>query len=184
MPTLRETITTELPPDEAFSFVADFANSPAWDPGTATAERIGTAPVGAGARYRLGVRMRGRTVPMEYRIEEYEAPRRVVLRGSGSGVDARDEITFNQDGTGSRIDYVAEIHLTGLLRFLEPFLGGAFAKLGREAAAGMTRALDHRARVARAVSGSPAHAPSASSVASAGPVAPAAAGSPASGAAR
>lgn len=153
MPTVRETITTDLPADEAFAFVADFANASAWDPGTASSERVGTGPVDVGALYRLGVRMRGRVVPMDYRIAEFESPRRVVLLGSGSGVTARDEITFRPDGRGSRIDYVADIRLGGLLRLVEPFLGGAFAKLGQDAAAGMTRALDQRARVARAVSG-------------------------------
>ena len=142
MPTIRETIRTDLRVDEAFAFIADFANAPAWDPGTTTSTRIGDGPVGVGARYRLGVRMRGKVVPMEYRIETFEPPRRVVLTGEGSGVVARDDITFKTDGTGTRIDYVAEIHLQGVLRLLEPFLGGAFAKIGRDAREGMQRALD------------------------------------------
>ena len=150
MPTLHETIQTDLGRDAAFAFVADFANAPAWDPGTATAERIEPGPVGVGARYRLGVRMRGRVVPMEYRIAAFDAPRRVVLEGHGSGVRATDTITFEPHGAGTRIDYVAEIHLTGWLRFLEPFAGGAFAKIGRDAREGMQRALDVRARAAAA----------------------------------
>ena len=51
-------------------------------------------PVGLGARYRLGVRMRGRVAPMEYRITTYEPPSRVVLTGEGSNVSAVDEIRF------------------------------------------------------------------------------------------
>ncbi|HUQ78375.1 MAG TPA: SRPBCC family protein [Patescibacteria group bacterium] len=149
MPTIRETIRTELRADEAFAFIADFANAPAWDPGTATSERVDEGPVRVGARYRLGVRMRGKVVPMEYRIETFEPSRRVVLRGEGSGVVARDEITFRSDGTGARIDYVAEIHLQGVLRILEPFLGGAFARIGRDARDGMQRVLDDRRTSAR-----------------------------------
>ena len=146
MPTLRETVTTALPRDDAFAFIADFANAPVWDPGTATAERLNPGPVGVGARYRLGVRMRGKVVPMEYRIVGHEPDRQVVLEGEGSGVRARDEISFASTPAGTRVDYVAEIHLTGLLRFLEPFLGSQFAKIGRDARAGMQRALDARAR--------------------------------------
>ena len=71
-PGLHETIETALPLDEAFAFVADFANASRWDPGVATSERIDAGPVGVGARYRLGVRMRGRVVPMEYRITAFE----------------------------------------------------------------------------------------------------------------
>ena len=83
-----------LPIDEAFAYVADFANSQEWDPGVATAERLDPGPVGVGSRYRLGVRMGGRVAPMEYRISVFEPPTRVVLTGSGSGVTAVDDIRF------------------------------------------------------------------------------------------
>ena len=154
MPTLREMIETDLPPAASFAFIADFANAPVWDPGTATSERLDGGPVGVGARYRLGVRMRGKVVPMEYRIETFEPDRLVVLRGEGSGVRARDEITFHPvdsgtgRGSGTRIEYAAEIHLQGPMRLLEPLLGGIFAKIGRDARDGMQRALDELARAA------------------------------------
>ena len=145
MTRLTERIQTALPIDDAFGFVADFANSMHWDPGVATSERIDTGPVGLGARYRLGVRMRGRVAPMEYRITTFEAPRRVVLTGEGSGVSAVDEIRFEPAGTGTRIDYTADIRLGGLMRLAQPFVGGAFAKIARDALGGMQRALDARA---------------------------------------
>ena len=81
MTKLHEQIETALPIEESFAFIADFANSSRWDPGVATSERIDAGPVGLGARYRLGVRMRGKVAPMEYRITTYEAPTRVVLTG-------------------------------------------------------------------------------------------------------
>lgn len=146
MPIIRKTINTTLAPEPAFAFIADFANNPAWDPGTATAERINPGPVGTGARYRLGVKMRGNVVPMEYVITTHEAPRRVVLVGEGSGVKATDDISFRADGSGTQIEYVADIRLTGLLRLVEPFVGGTFAKIGQQAADGMERALNARAR--------------------------------------
>ena len=92
MTRLHETVETSLPVEEAFAFVADFANAQQWDPGVATSERIGGGPVGVGARYNLGVRMRGRVAPMEYRITTFEAPTRVVLAGEGSNVSAVDDI--------------------------------------------------------------------------------------------
>jgi len=145
MTRLTERIETTLPVDDAFAYVADFANSMHWDPGVATSERIDEGPVGLGARYRLGVRMRGRVAPMEYRITTFEAPRRVVLTGEGSGVSAVDEIRFEPAGTGTRIDYTADIRLAGLMRLAQPLLGGAFAKIARDALDGMQRALDARA---------------------------------------
>jgi carbon monoxide dehydrogenase subunit G len=82
---------------------------------------------------------------MDYRITVFEPPRRVVLVGSGSGVSAVDDIRFGSVATGTRIDYTADIRLTGLLRIVQPLLGGAFANIGRNAAEGMRRTLADRA---------------------------------------
>jgi carbon monoxide dehydrogenase subunit G len=148
MTTLREHIETPLATKAAFDFVADFANSSIWDPGTATSERIDPGPVGVGARYKLGVRLGGRVAPMEYRITTFEPPNRVVLTGEGSGVSAVDEIRFAPApaGKGTLVDYTADIRLHGWMRLIQPFLGGAFAKLARNAADGMKRELDERAK--------------------------------------
>ena len=146
MTRITEHIETPMAPEAAFAFIADFANAMHWDPGTITSERIDDGPVGVGARYRLGVRLGGRVAPMEYRISAFEPPHRVLLVGEGSGVSAVDEIRFEPSGTGTRIDYTADIGLGGVLRLIQPFLGQAFAKLGRNALAGMQRTLDERAK--------------------------------------
>lgn len=149
MTTLREQIDTNLPLDEAFGFVADFSNAARWDPGVASSERIDAGPnagvVGIGSRFRLGVRMGGRVAPMDYEITAWDPPHRVVLEGAGSGVSAVDDIRFQATPSGTRIDYVADIRLRGLLRLLSPFAGGAFATIARNARQGMQRALDQRA---------------------------------------
>jgi carbon monoxide dehydrogenase subunit G len=147
---LHEQIETSLPIEATFPFIADFANSKVWDPGVATADRIDDGPVRVGARYHLGVHLGGRVVPMEYWISVFESPRRVVLTGSGSGVTAVDEIRFEPSDRGTRIDYAAEIRLRGVMRLIQPFLGGAFARLARNAADGMRRTLDERAAQDRA----------------------------------
>lgn len=145
MTRIHERIETALPIDAAFDYIADFANSQAWDPGTASSRRLDDGPVGAGARYALEVRMGGRVAPMEYRIRDFVRPHRVVLVGSGSNVDAVDDIRFERVGHHTVIDYTADIRLTGLLRFVQPLLGGTFDKIGRDAAAGMKAMLDAQA---------------------------------------
>jgi len=145
MTMLREHIETSLSIDEAFAFVADFANASHWDPGVATSDRIDDGPVRVGARYRLGVRMGGRVAPMEYEITAYEPSRRVVLTGWGSGVAAVDDISFEATTSGTRIDYTADIRLRGLRRLAAPFAGDSFARIARQARDGIQRALDERA---------------------------------------
>ncbi|HXG26195.1 MAG TPA: SRPBCC family protein [Candidatus Binatia bacterium] len=145
MPLLREHIETRLGIDEAFAFVADFANAERWDPGVVTSVRVDDGPVEVGARYRLGIRMGGRVAPMEYEITALEPARRVVLAGSGSGVRAVDDISFAATPTGTRIEYVADIRLQGVLRLLAPFAGGAFRRIAANARTGMQRTLDELA---------------------------------------
>jgi hypothetical protein len=136
MPRLHETLDTPLSLDETFAFVADFANARLWDPGVATSEREGPpGPVRLGTRYRLGVRMRGRIAPMVYEITTWDPPQRDIRFGP------------RPDGTGTRVEYVADIRLTGWLRLLEPFAGGAFRKIAADAVGGMQQALDARAGV-------------------------------------
>ena len=142
MTRIRERIETALPLDATFDYIADFANSQDWDPGTTSSHRLDDGPVGHGSRFALDVRMGSRVAPMQYRISEFDRPHRVVLVGSGSNVDAVDDIRFEHGGDHTVIDYTADIRLSGLLRFVQPFLGGTFRKIGREAAAGMDHALD------------------------------------------
>jgi len=145
MPTLNERIDTSLSPDEAFAFVADFANARHWDPGVSSSERLDEGPMAVGTRYRLGVRIGGRVAPMEYAITIFDRPHRVVLDGAGSGVVAVDDIRFEAIATGTRIDYAADIRLRGPLRLLTPFTRSTFARIARDARDGMQRALDARA---------------------------------------
>jgi len=151
MTRLNRRIATPLPADEAFAYLADFANAAEWDPGVASSDMIGSGQVGVGTRYRLGIRRGERIVPMEYRITAFEAPRRVVLEGTGSNVRAIDDIRFEPTPDGSVVDYTADISLTGLLRLVQPFLGGTFRKIAEDASNGIERTLRRRAGAAAPV---------------------------------
>jgi hypothetical protein len=142
MAVLNEIVETRLALEPAFNFIADFSNSEKWDPGTAWSRAQGDPSPRVGAKYLLGVRMGSRVAEMEYRITALEPNARVVLQGSGSNVEATDDIRFSSTPTGTRVEYNADIRLTGWLRLLAPFTGGAFEKIARDAREGMTAALN------------------------------------------
>jgi len=148
MTTLVEQVTTPLVREAAFAYVADFSRQARWDPNTVSSRRLDDGPLGVGARFALDVRMGSRTTPMEYRITEYMAPSRVVLVGEGSGVWSQDVIAFSEAPEGTRVDYVAEIRLSGLLGIIQPLLGRAFAGIAKGAVEGMKRELDALAATA------------------------------------
>ena len=76
---------------------------------------------------------------MEYRITELVAPERLVLVGEGSGVWTEDILTFTETQTGTRVDYQAEIKLSGVLGLVQPLLGRAFDGIGKGVVEGMKR---------------------------------------------
>lgn len=150
MTRLERRLETRLGIDDAFAFVADFGNAMHWDPGVATSKATSSGPTGKGSTYDLGVRMGSKVTPMEYRITEFEAPRKVVLAGTGKNVTATDEIRFTPaaSGSGTTIDYIADIRLGGILGLIQPLLGRQFEKLARNAVEGMRKTLDARADAA------------------------------------
>lgn len=142
MTKLIESVETALPREQAFDYVADWSRQAEWDPNTVSARRIGEGGPEVGARYALEVKMSRRSVPMEYRITELEAPSRIVLVGEGSGVWTEDVLTFSETPSGTRVDYQAEIKLSGVLGLIQPLLGRAFDGIGKGAVEGMKRELD------------------------------------------
>jgi hypothetical protein len=142
---IAEHLITRLDRESAFGYVADFSHQSEWDPNTVSSRRIDAGAVGLGARFALEVKLGRKAVPMEYRITEFEAPTKVVLVGEGSGVWSQDVITFQVAPEGTRIDYIAEIRLSGLLGLIQPLLKPAMARIGRGAVDGMQRELDRLA---------------------------------------
>ncbi len=146
MTKLSESLETALPRAEAFAYVADWSRNAEWDPNTMSAKQIGEGGPAVGSRYKLEVKTVRKAVPMEYRITELEAPTRIVLIGEGSGVWTEDVLTFAETATGTRVDYQAEIKLSGLLGVIQPLLGRGFDGIAKGAVEGMKRELDAQVR--------------------------------------
>ena len=110
----RGTVISTRSAEETFDYLADFSNAAAWDPGTATAERLDDGPVGLGSAFRLGVRVGARVIPLEYRIVAFDRPHRVVLLGESGAVRSEDTVTVTPaaDG-GSILTYEADLRLKG-----------------------------------------------------------------------
>ena len=145
MTRLQRSIETPLDRVASFTYVADWSRQAEWDPNTVSSQRIGDGGPAVGARYSLAVKMGPRSVPMEYRITELDSPSRVVLVGEGSGIWTEDTITFSDSENGTRVDYVADIRLKGLLGIVQPLLGRAFDGIAEGAVAGLKRELDAQA---------------------------------------
>ncbi len=139
---VRKEIQVSLPREEAFSYVADFSNSAEWDPGVASGTKITDGPVREGSEFEIVVVFRGKRQPFHYVVAAYEPDRRLVLMGEGEKARSADEITFEPDGAGTRIVYVADIRLKGIARVAEPLLAPTMNRMADDALAGLKSVLD------------------------------------------
>ena len=137
----RTSVTTPLPPEDAFDYKASFENVAEWDPGVVEAEPIDSGKPRAGRRVRVVVSSAGRKMPLEYRVAEIDPPRRVLLVAETSILRSVDEITVEPAPGGATVTYDANLELLGPLRIFNPALAIVFKRVGDRAAAGLRRKL-------------------------------------------
>lgn len=141
MTVLRRTVDVPRPLSEVFAFLGDFSTTETWDPGIASATKSTEGPIGVGTVFDLVARFNDRELPMIYTITEWEPDRRVVLEGSGSTVLATDEMRFEEIPGGTRVHYMADLRLRGVLRIFEPLMKKRFERLADDAMSGLRRTL-------------------------------------------
>lgn len=137
MTQLKETRIVATALQEAFDYTADFTNIENWDPGVANSQRTDSGALRVGSTFDVMVKFGSRQSPMTYTITHLESPHRVVLEGEGSTLRAIDEIEFRSVGSGTEIDYTADLQFKGIMRFVAPFIGGALDKVGKKALDGL-----------------------------------------------
>jgi len=129
----RTTITSRLSPQNAFDYMADFANAEEWDPGVVAAEPLQDGPVGLGSRFLLQAKFGKSVMPLEYVIAAYEPGKRVVLVAETDKVKSTDEITFAPNGDGCDVTYDAELETLGRFRLATPLVALLFKGIGDRA---------------------------------------------------
>lgn len=139
---LHEVRTINRPLEEVFAFVAEFSTVAEWDPGVDESSRITEGELGIGTRFSVLANFRGRTVPLEYEMTNYDLDQIAVFEVTSPRFDAVDIIEFRAiDEHTTEVDYKAEFTLKGFMRLVEPFLGGTFDRLGQKAMDGMVERL-------------------------------------------
>ncbi len=137
----RTVIVAEADPGHTFAYLSRFDSAAEWDPGVASATMLTTEPVRLGSRFRLQARFGKRAIPLDYEIVEFDPDRRVVLRAENAFIRSTDTITFNAEGSGTRVTYDALLEPKRARWLVTPILDRSFGRIGDRAAAGLTRVL-------------------------------------------
>jgi hypothetical protein len=131
-----------MSPTEAFAYMADLTNFPAWDPGVEWVEQVEGDGAGLGAAFDVAVKLPGRTMTLRYDTVAFDgASTTMTAFAENAWMTSKDTITVEADGDGSIVIYDAELKLKGLLGLSDPLLGLTFKQIGDRAAAGLVDAL-------------------------------------------
>ena len=141
MTKVSKSVFISKPAEEVFTYLADFSNTAEWDPGVAEARKTSEGPVGFRSTFDLVTLFRGRRVPVTYEVTVYEPSSRLVLVGRNKNFEGIDDIGLFPEGAGTRVTWNAEFQMNGVVRLLQPFLGGVFEKLSAEAMEGLEATL-------------------------------------------
>lgn len=138
---IQRTVETPAALSSVFAYLSDFTTTTQWDPGTVETTRV-SGDGGVGTVYHNVSEFNGRRSELRYEVVDLQPERRVALHGEGKSVTADDLMELESlPAGGTRVTYTADIRLKGVLRLVEPLLGGAFKKLGDEAEQGLRDAL-------------------------------------------
>lgn len=140
MPSITRTVTTTASPETVFTYLSDFENATEWDHGTVSCRRI-SGDGAVGSVYRNESTFMGNTVTLDYTLEEATPPV-IRLVGRNKTTESIDTMRLTPDGTGTRVDYSADFTFSGVAKFLAPLLAPFLKKLGDNAQASLTKALD------------------------------------------
>ena len=115
----RNQVFIDCPVSEVFAYMDDVEQEKDWQPGIKEASKDPLGETAVGTRKRYVSEFLGRPVRNTYVTSAFELDKRVVYETTSDSVmKARMEITFEAEGSGTRVTMEIQAKPTGVLRFI------------------------------------------------------------------
>lgn len=141
MAQVERTLTVRTPVERVAAYLADFAHTEEWDPGTVSCTRSDEGPIVPGARWHNVSEFRGRRTELDYRLTRRDAGR-VTFVGRNKTATSTDDFGLSAGPDGTTVRYRATIEFHGLAKLAGPFLKREFERLGDEVVPKLTKVLE------------------------------------------
>lgn len=142
MTLLHETIEVERPVHEVFDYINDFSTTREWDATAFEARKLTPGAIAAGTEFEVQCALPVGSVTLVYTVEEVVPDKYIRLRGTSRLFDVIDSISFTATETGTEVDYQAKFEFHSLIQPMASLSQPGMEKMGRDALAGMKRALE------------------------------------------
>ena len=139
------TVTTPVPPEDVFTYLADFRTVAEWDPSITSSVHLNAdEPIEVGAIFRVTTKTAGQEVVLDFETEELQRPRLIKLKGENDSMVSHDTITIEPTPEGgSAVTYDAQIEMKGAKKLADPLVHLGFQRLGNKARDGLAEKLNN-----------------------------------------
>jgi uncharacterized protein YndB with AHSA1/START domain len=118
---IEQTFTVARPPEAVFDYLTDPARLAEWQTTKVSVEPLSDGPVGRGSRFRERTKPPlGKEFEQVVEFSTFDRPRRVRVHIVEGPVPVDGTWSFEPDGTGTRVHFVAEGPLPAPLRIVQP----------------------------------------------------------------
>ena len=143
MPQFITSVKTSLSPEEAFDYMTDLRNLPAWDPGVSSSEKVDEGDIGQGSSF--DVMASG--AKLTYVLIEFDRPTRAIAEANNPRLRSYDIISIEPTMDGSIVTWDATLELNGVFKVFSPVLALMFDRIGAKAEAGLQATLPNAMEV-------------------------------------
>ena len=118
---VEETVAIARPPEVVFDYMSDPRNLAAWQTSKTSVEQLTPGPPGLGTRVRERTKpAKGKEFEQIVEFTEFDRPHRLHVHIVEGPYPIDGTWTFEPDGAGTRLHFVAEGPLRGLLWLFTP----------------------------------------------------------------
>jgi carbon monoxide dehydrogenase subunit G len=119
---VERTFTVPRPIGAVFAYLADFAHTEQWDPGTVSTRRTG-GDGGVGTTYANTSEFLGRRVELTYETTTHDPDRELRFRGTNKSATATDWLRLRPvSDQATEIHYRADFEFRGVARLAAPLV--------------------------------------------------------------
>ena len=126
---IEESFEIARPPEVEIDYMTNPAKQSSWQTSNASVEQLTDGPPGLGSQFReRAKRPLGGSFEQVVEFAEFDRPRRLHVRIVEGPYPIHGTWTFVPSEDGTRVGFVAEGELTGLMKLVEPLAGRGLAR--------------------------------------------------------
>jgi len=126
---IEETFTVGRPPEAVFDYITDASRLAEWQTSKTFVEALTEGTPRMGSRFREGTKPPlGREFVEVTEFTAFDRPRHLHVHVVEGPIPVDGDWSFEADGAGTRVRFVAEGELTGAMRLLQPVAARIMAR--------------------------------------------------------